>query len=38
MLDKYIEKKRRMVFGKANLPLRRGNASESRMAEVILFK
>jgi hypothetical protein len=38
MLDKYIEKKLRMVFKKANFPLMRGNASDSRMAEVILLK
>ncbi len=37
MLDKYIEKKLRMVFKKDNLPLIRGNASDSRMAEVTFF-
>ena len=37
MLDKYIEKKLRMVFKKANLPLIRDNVSDSRMAEVTFF-
>jgi hypothetical protein len=37
LLDKYIEKKLRMVFNKANVPFMRVNASDSRMADVTSF-
>jgi len=37
MLDKYIEKKLRLVFNKADFPRVRGNASDFRMAEVGFF-